>query len=538
MRRVLVPFLSLVSLLGFSQASLGPTEPEIVLPPLILQIEDLSVENVEAKLPPDTELLPPERNLPVLSEGEIPVGEPSVVPSAPPSDAAQENQSSQGITAEAALGAGLENTILGSLSVKTLGGAPRLSLSFSHLTIDGFNGRAAGSGFDSRSDDLSGALAFNLGPVESHIQGSYLDEEDGMQGQGSYRDRLTREASGTADFSIAALDWLSFAGSFNGGFDTLTLSQAAPLGMSELRLSPGLSAAVRIPYFHAGLTVDYTYRAAVFGPAGSQEIHRARPGLSLGLELPASLLLEGTVSWFWSSMGESFFPFEVSFSGTPLPFLTFKVSGGFRTVPHDISDLIVTYPLVLPQPLAIPSDSGWAGDAFLEFSLLQDLSISGKLAFMSSAGMLDSSGYPNLVLDTVNSTGLFVLTERQATRLTADFGLRWTAVPGVTLNASWKHEFLDKPAFVPVDDLEIQAIAVEQSGLFGGNFSVSLRNGTTPSFQLPVASIGGFFSISRSVRISLELDDVLQPALGGPRYGLYPFEEPGFRVIAEAGISF
>jgi hypothetical protein len=536
MRKVLL-FL-LVPFLGHAQADLGPSEPEIVLPQLILQIEDLSVETVEAKLPSDTELLPPERALPLLSEGEIPVGEPSVVPAAPPSDTTQAGQPAQGLTAEAALGAGLESTILGTLSVKTLGSSPRLSLSFSHLTIDGFNGRAAGSGYDSRNDDLSGELAMNLGSLEGHIQGSFIDDEAGMQGKGGYTDKLAREAAGSADFSIPALEGLTLGGSFRVGFDTLTLSQATPLSISELGLFPGLSATVRVPDFHAGVTVDYSYRTAAYGAGASDEIHRVRPGLTLGLELPASLLLEGSFAWHWSSAGESLFPFSVSFSGTPFSFITFGIAGGYKVVPYNVSDVITSYPLVLPRPFASQSDSGWFGDVSVELTPLKDISVSGRLSLMDNSAMLDSVGSPNLVQDQTTNTGLFVLSQRPALQLTSDIGIRWTAIQGITLSASWKREILDKPVFAPLDDLEIQGIAVDQTGSFGGNFIVSLLTGTTAAIQLPIVSIGGFFSISRSVRIHVDIEDLLQPALGGPRYGIYPFEEPGFRVIAEAGISF
>ena len=46
-----------------------PGEPEIVLPPVILEIEDLSVERVEAKLPPEEDLLPPARDVPARRRG-------------------------------------------------------------------------------------------------------------------------------------------------------------------------------------------------------------------------------------------------------------------------------------------------------------------------------------------------------------------------------------------------------------------------------------------------------------------------------------
>jgi len=48
------------------------------MPQVILQVEDVSVEKVEAQLPPEEEMLPPVRTIPALSEGELAVGEPAL----------------------------------------------------------------------------------------------------------------------------------------------------------------------------------------------------------------------------------------------------------------------------------------------------------------------------------------------------------------------------------------------------------------------------------------------------------------------------
>ena len=62
--------------------AVAPGEPEIIMPQVVLQVEDLSVEKVEAQLPPEEDLLPPVRTIPTLSEGELAVGEPTI-PAAP-----------------------------------------------------------------------------------------------------------------------------------------------------------------------------------------------------------------------------------------------------------------------------------------------------------------------------------------------------------------------------------------------------------------------------------------------------------------------
>jgi hypothetical protein len=52
-----------------------PQEPDIVLPEVILRIEDFSVESVESTLPAEEGTLPPARELPLPERGELTIAE-------------------------------------------------------------------------------------------------------------------------------------------------------------------------------------------------------------------------------------------------------------------------------------------------------------------------------------------------------------------------------------------------------------------------------------------------------------------------------
>ncbi|HUJ74315.1 MAG TPA: hypothetical protein VL359_05620, partial [bacterium] len=85
--------------------AIAPGEPQIVMPQVILNLEDLSVESVQAQLPPEEDLLPPVRPVPVLTEGELAVGEP-VIPAAPvEGEGAQQNPNQRLLSSEIQLGA-------------------------------------------------------------------------------------------------------------------------------------------------------------------------------------------------------------------------------------------------------------------------------------------------------------------------------------------------------------------------------------------------------------------------------------------------
>ena len=118
------------------------------------------------------------------------------------------------LSSEVQLGAGTQNMILGSVSLKTLGPDPRFSLQFHHETLDGFAGHAPGSGFNLRNDSLDGGLKFRLGGVDTDLAGSFKEDETGLQGLGQgfgagYSSALTRAISGTASFTGSPADWLT-----------------------------------------------------------------------------------------------------------------------------------------------------------------------------------------------------------------------------------------------------------------------------------------------------------------------------------------
>jgi hypothetical protein len=526
-------FLASASLFCFAQdRDLEPSEPDIVLPQMILEIEDMSVEKIEANLPPEEELLPPLRDIPLPAPGEIEVDDTAILPAM----TGTEPQASlgRGIAVDALFGIGMENSVQGTLSVKTLGSVPRLNFAFSHDAVDGFSGNPAGSGFDIRKEALSGGIAAAVGPFDAHIQGSYREDAFGLQGQSlDYTARISRGADGNAGFSVKPLEWLTLAGEASAGLDNFTLSGPVPLPISEYRIAPSLSAEMRFQSFRIGFASTYSYRYSDFGDGDLQEMHRVRTTLSAGVELPSSILLEGSVAWFWSARGvpAHLFPFELRFSGTPFGFLTFSVGGGFAVTPYDAGGILSTYRLVLPH--ALSDDNGWFADASLALSPLKDLVFNAKVSFAQSSAMPDSTGFP--AVDP--ATGLYNLLQRDAFRLIHDVGLQWTAIPGLTLGGSWRHEYMDIPSFLPIDEMKAEGVAMEPSGAFGGRFSLSYRTGTAP-VQLPILSIGGFLRASESVQLRLDLEDVLQPALDDPRLGLAPFVEPGFRVIARAQVSF
>jgi hypothetical protein len=516
--------------------SVGPGEPEIVLPQVILQIEDLSVEKVEAQLPPEDELLPPERRIPVLNEGELAIGEPVLPAAGVATEGAVPQARDRLLTSDIDLGAGSANHILGSIALKTLGKDPRFSLSFNHETLDGFSGRAPGSGFNLRNDDLDGTLKFGIGSFNTEIGGSFSENESGLQGNSpTFLSRLGRTLAGTVNFSVVPLDWLTLSAGARGGGDSLTLQGGIPPTYTGFWVNPSLAAQARFGAVRFGLESRYWFRSDPVTTVPGGQLHRFQAAATFGADLPATFTVDASGGWFVNSTGLSVFPFSLTLSATPLQFLTFSVSGGYRVVTYDMHDVMAVSPFALPVSLA--DDRGWFGDASLQISLTRSFDLTFKGSYMASEALPLGS----FTLDP--GTGLLPSSSAPGQQLSTEAGIRWALSPAFSLSAGWTHQYMAVAFFTPLDSMKFELLGLEPGGRFGGSLSATLASATggtppAPVLQLPVVRLSGFWKISEAVRLQLDGDDLLWPLLpGGSRVDVGPYAAPGLRITGSIGIS-
>ena len=529
------------ALLAAGRAALGaagsvpgePGEPEIVLPPVILEVEDLSVERVEAKLPPEEELLPPAREVPLVEVGDFVIADPSV-PAGAVSGSTVAGSRDRFLTTEVELGAGSLNHVLGSVELKTLGGVPRFSLSFGHQTMDGSAVDALAPGFGRRTDDLSGTLTFASQTLEATLAGSFSEDGTGLQGlsPGQFLNRLNRSLGGRASFSARPVESLTLGAGFDAAMDSLRLEGTSVVRQeSQYTLVPSLSLAAQFTAVRIGLDARYGYRSST--PEGGSQVHNFDAGLSLEWQLTAALLLAGSVGWYGSSAGASLVPFEVRLSVTPASFVALSAGGGYRVTPLAMRDVLALHPLVLPD---VPEDdSGWFADGALRLTFTKDVSASARAAFSTASAALDADASPDPV------TGLYPLAQREGSRLTTDLGMRWGITSEVSVSASLAHEWLALTHLVPADRLLVELAALQSAGRWGGNLSVdvSVPQPAAGSTQLPVVTASGFFAVSDIVTLQLGAADLLGFLLpGGARLGFGGYEQPGFRVTASVRMSF
>ena len=513
--------------------AVGPGEPDIIMPQVVLQVEDLSVEKVEAQLPPEEEMLPPVRTIPTLSEGELAVGEPTIPAAVVESEGPARPRNERLLSSEVQIGTGNTNMILGSVALKTLGPDPRFSLQFHHETLDGFDGHDPGSGFSLRDDSLDGGLKFRLGGVDTDLAGGFKEDDTGLQGQSTvgYSSALARAVSGSASFSGSPADWLTLAMEAGGGLDSLTLEGASPLSSSGLRIAPALSAHARFGGLKIGLETHYWYRDESYLLGGQDQLHRVKLASVLSLDLPATFVLQASAGWFWNSAGLSLFPFSLSITGTPLEFLTLSVEGGYEVIPYDMHDILSSSGLVLPNPLA--DDRGWYADSSAQLSLTRELAATVKVTFMAHDAMPIGSTSLDL------ATGLFPVTQASGVQFSTNAGLRWGITQAFSLSAGWSHEFMDRPFFTPIDSITAGLVGLDPSGRFGGSLTVAAGPIADGTLQQPLLHISGFWKIIEAVKLQIDGDDLLGPLLDGPRWSIAhnTYITPGFRIYGSLGVS-
>jgi hypothetical protein len=520
---------SLASPLAGAQDQAAPGEPDIVLPEVILRIEDFSVESLSGAAPGGEDALPPARELP-LPAGEQPL---LAEPPAPPAEGPDAQPApGRALSATVELGAGSSNHLFSQVVLHSLGTEPRFSLRFLHEALDGIAGRAPGSGFDFRREELEGALKLRLGRAGLDLEGSLNEVERGLQGQSATAvSRLVRTGGLGAGLSWPFSARWTLTGALDGSFATelLTVRTSQAPGLEELRGSPRLSLEMRTDRFW--LAVDGRYAFQVYE---GQEVHRAGAVARFGVDMSRSARLQGSGGWHWSqrSSPEHLVPFDLTLTLTPGNSLSVSASGGYRVEELDLRELSEAWPwAVFPDPL--DEDHGW----FAEISATYSVQKSFALQAGARLSWPRAAPWPQTVQ---NADGLFDLGQAEAVRAAVEASLRWTPARDSYLAANWRTQLLDATAFAPRTELGVEAGVGSARWGVHGSLSAGLGFASPPPrYTLtPELDLGAYFQASEAVRLTADVEDVLSPiSEGGERLAWDPFLAPGFQATFKVQIS-
>jgi hypothetical protein len=530
-KRIALLFIVLSACAAGAQSLPEPTGPgDLVLPPIVLEVEDLSEVRIEARLPPEEDLLPPDRRFPLPQPGALAIVEPSLPPAIGSAAGQPAGNAGSPLATRAALGVGTLRGMSAGVELSAAG-TPGLGVSFTHESLDGFAGNPPGSGFDLRDDRLSAEVVLNPGELDLDIEGIWHDSARGLQGiggTGGYTSVTARTIGGSVSLSGRPLSWLTLGCGLEVANDELILAGTTPRAITELGVSPSLSGTAVFGRWTLDVSARYEFHAGDLIPDPFVNGHRFRTDLTGGVELAPGWQLEAGVGWHWTGEGMSTAPFHLGLSGAPLEFLTFTLRGGYQAVPVDLTDVLAAHPLLLPD--ATGDSEGWFGALDLTLGVGKAVSATAGLSYASESGMLDANGTADA------DTGLYTVFQRAVDRLTLTAGLRWSITAWLTLNASLAVNLPDRPWYEPLGTLNVELTALEEAGRMGATLSAASEAGSA-GIPLPRLDLGGFFRVSPAVRLRLDASDLLGP-LAGPRIELGAYERPGLRVIGTVQVEF
>jgi hypothetical protein len=524
-----------------SAPAVEPEEPDIILPEVILRIEDFSVEQVEAGIPGEGDLGAPERTVPLPEVGELDIEEPEIPIGFGESRDLVTAERSSGLSAQAILGAGTLSYLYSQISLNRIGGEePRFKLRFLHEMLDGTagpEGAEAGSGFHTREDRLEAGIKFHLGSLGLEFEGLFQDRERGLQQIGTYASHVHRQGGLDMRLELPLGERFTLSGQADSSFASQLLTGTAPKDTNEILIAPLASLEFRHRGIWLGLEGDYAYRS-VPGVA-ADTLQRGGLLAFFGAEFLTNYRFEARGGWNWNSQLGHLFPFTLSLSGTPFSTFSFQASGGYRVVPVNYADLLVGFPL--PELSAAPEDDrGWFADLGMSFTLTQNLSLQAGVLLAWS----DALPWPDGTLNPAN--GLFVIPQYSAVQLNTDVRLRWNLGPLLTLTAGLHTELLDRaPGVAPLHSAIVEIQGNNAEDRWGGEASLEFAIGDAR--LSPLLSAGGFYNITDTISLIAEIEDLLHPLFGDtvfntrlPTGGLYAwegYEAPGLRGTIKVQIN-
>jgi hypothetical protein len=553
MKRLMIAAPLLLSLVVLAAQESGPTvepkEPDIVLPEVILRIEDFSVEEVEAGIPGEEQLYAPERTIPLPEVGELDIEEPAI-----PFDVAESRdlistERSSGLSAQAILGAGTLSHLYSQVSLNRIGGEePRFKLRFLHEMLDGVagsTGASAGSGYHTREDRLEAGIKLHLGSLGLEVEGLLQDQERGLQQEAlNYVSHVHRQGGVDIQLELPIGERFTLTGQADTSFSSQLLTGSTSQDTTEILAQPLLNLEFRHNNFWLGLEGGYTYRGVSGNVADT--LQRIGAQAYFGAEFRTNYRFEARAGWAWNSDLGHLFPFSLTLSGTPFSTFSFAASGGYRVDPLDYAGLLDGYPLAELSSGTLSDNHGWFAELGLSFTLTQNLSLQAKslLAWNSSLLLPDGSGADP-------ASGLFVFDQSTGVQLGTDARLRWNLGTLVTLSGGVHTEFLEKAPNAPLHSGVVEIEGTNATSRWGGTGRLEFALGYPPSETnvslMPVLSASGFYNITDTTSLIVEIEDLLYPFLeerwltsrlpSGVLFSWHPYKTPGLRGTVKVQIN-
>ncbi|MBN2051198.1 MAG: hypothetical protein JW760_12170 [Spirochaetales bacterium] len=519
---------------------IAPEEPDLILPPRIIEVEELRVEQVDAFIPPDEnlDLLPlvvdfpeapdiilPEEAFILTIPGDM-VGGGASIPG------------SSDFFSEITLGLGTQSRFLGDITLFMLGREPRTKLRFQHDGRDGFGNHASGTGYRTRKELFEGDVAFSPGIYDIDTGGLFSEEEFGLQGlPQDYSSLLHRRINGRVRLEAPLKERWTLGGSGNLIFSDVVLAGAVPLRGMEIDGNVSASLSLDTRFLRLSAVTGYRFLDWV----GSEPPAHLLTGdikAESRFPFPLDLTAQGGVSWIF---GESAaFPFSLTAGAYLGGFAGIFLSGGYSRELLSYGDLLGRFfltdflndagSLVRPR-----EEAGWFVDSEIRYEpsdrWKMNLQCTWRYADsffdlgpVSERGLLSQSWYGGVPTSLLRLSG----------------GVSFRLLDFLLLEVDTGGRLSGAETVFPLFDFSAALEAVDPEGVFGASagFAFSRWEGeNAPPVLPPLFSMEGFFKIGEGVSLILEIEDLFAAFSSTPAYGWGGYERPGFALVLKTQLS-
>lgn len=515
----------------FGEEVLEPEDPEILAPELVLEIEDLSSEDISAPLPGSDELPLPSFPLP-QPEPELVELESVKVDIPLPLSYLPEDSEESSFYSEALLGGGINNQLVGDIALFRIGSGPRYSLRYLHEGIDGYGQEASGTGFFDRKDRLFADFSAELFPGDRGLginaEGFYEEKEIGLQEQQLKAESIIQRASAIS-LSLRYPERSSLVFEFSA---LLSNSRRLYRGLeggeqSAFSVRPTCSLVYRGQHSDASLSGSYLYR----GAGAPEQRHQLGADTSFVYRFPAlDLSLQAGI--LWSRDLDLVFPFSLQLDGTLGDRVRWSGSGGYECIQKSRYELWDHFAFwSSPGP---PRElERWFSRGSVEFRPVEVYTLQGAWEFLS--GDLEPE-LSNFQPDLTAAVAPYVPLSREGAAFSYELATSWEPMDALKFHGGWRSFIGEKPQLYASRAAVFGSVDYSfRDGAVDASLQIStdlLDDHPVPLFDLSLA-----WRISDGVQASLEGTDLLSPFLDQGRVYQDRFIRPGAVVQANIKIS-
>ena len=519
-----------------------PEDPGIVLPPVLLEIEDLQVEDVNAALPADEDQLRPEVSIPLPEAEELYV--PDFVFDIPfPDQVGVSNEVSDAtftqyleqtrspIFSDGRIGIGAPIYVLGDLSLYKLGDEPRFRLRFFHEKLDGYGFRQTGSGFYHSDDLLEGVISFGNDTTGFEVSAGIQESANGLQRginglSAEYESVNHRDANANAELTQQFTPNFGFTGVLDVSYGSQILTAETPLIASELAISPGVQLGYNSGALDLSLAGEYEFISTTGGTAMTD--HRIQALIGASYLLPTDIRLSFDGGIYWSSRDALLPNVTIGADGRIGTIVNFNTIAGYQVRPQRLQQRWLDAPLLaFAGPLS--PEYGWSWSGTIQIRPVSSFIITADMNFDLMDNVLDPAVAPDAV------TGLYSHTTRSLIALNTLLSFEWDITSILGIDLSWQGAFIDRTRHQPVQIARLTFDAEDPAERFG--FLLEMEVEFAPDITIPTIGLGGYYRINDSVQFQLDVRDILSPMLDPGRYNWEPYIRPGLHAMLLTKIS-